>query len=72
MDDKTFQIKNIEFHLKQTSQNYDKCVSKAIKQFIDSEMDFSELVKPCEPLKGNLDNLMKKYDETTRNKFSSL
>ena len=61
MDDLTFQIKNLEFHLKQTSINYDKCVSKAIKMFLDSDSDFSNIIKPCEPIKQNLEDLMKKY-----------
>ena len=63
MDDNTFQIKNLEFHIKQSSINYDKCVSKAVKHFLDSNSDFSTLIKPCEPLKRNLDELMKKYEE---------
>ena len=62
MDDLTFQIKNLEFHLKQISMNYDKCVSKAIKKFVDSDLDFKSIIKQCEPLKANLDNLMQKYE----------
>ena len=62
MDDLTFQITNIEFHLKQTSMNYDKCVSKAIKSFLDSDTDFANLIKPCENLKQNLENLIRKYE----------
>jgi hypothetical protein len=62
MDDLTFQVKNLEFHIKQTSINYDKCISKAIKRFVDSEADFTNLVKPCENLKHNLEDLMKKYE----------
>src|SRR5689334_3758530 len=64
MNDETFKIKNIEFHIKETSQNYDKCLSKAVKQFLDSDVEFQRVVKPCESLKANLDDLMKKYDDS--------
>ncbi len=63
MDDLTFQIKSLEFHLKQTSMQYDKCVAKAVKRFVDNgDAKFPELIKPCEPIKANLDSLMKKYE----------
>jgi hypothetical protein len=67
MDDKTFKIKNLEFHLKQVSKNYDICVSKAIKQFLESETDFNTLHKPCETLKKSLDDLMKEYEGINTN-----
>ncbi len=70
MDDITYDIRNLEFHLKQYSRNYDKCLSKAIKEFLDSKADFHELAKPCEELKSNLDNLLRKYEEVTQRKFS--
>ena len=63
MEDTTFKIKNLEFHLKEMSFNYDKCVSKAIKAFLDNDADFNTHFKPCENLKTNLNDLMKKYEE---------
>lgn len=63
MEDTTFQIKNVEFHLKQTSKNYDKCISRAIKRFLDTDNEFSSLIKPCEPLKESLNDLMRRYEE---------
>jgi hypothetical protein len=67
MDDKTFHIKNLEFHIKQTSVNYDVCVANAIKQFMNSDTDFKILIKPCEQMKTNLDNLMMKYSDINSN-----
>lgn len=71
MDDFTFQIKNLEFHIKQTSMNYDKCVSRAIKNFVESDTDFTSLIKPCEPIKMNLDDLMKKYEQLNSSRLDS-
>jgi hypothetical protein len=63
MDDNTYQIKNLEFHLKQTSNNFDKCVSKAIRRYLETDNDIGILMKPCEAIKENLDNLLKKYED---------
>lgn len=63
MEDTTFNMKNLEFHLKQTSMSYDKCIAKAVMSFLDSDSDFNSLVKPCEPLKANLKDLMRRYEE---------
>lgn len=71
MDDLTYQIKNLEFHLRQTAINHDKCISKAIKKFLDSDSEFSILVKPCEELKENLDVLVRKYEELTNSKINN-
>jgi hypothetical protein len=71
MDDITFQIKNVEFHLKQVSQNYDKCISKAVKKFVESNLEFSKLVKPCESLKLNLSELMKQYEQLNSNRLEN-
>ena len=71
MDDLTFQIKNLEFHLKQMSMNYDKCVSRAIKKFVESDLDFSNLIKPCEPIKSNLGDLMKEYEQLNASRLDN-
>jgi len=63
MEDRIFKIKNIEFHLKQVSYAYDKCVSKAVRSFLDSDIEFNTVFKPCEEIKLNLNNLMKTYEE---------
>jgi hypothetical protein len=63
MDDITYQTKNLEFHIKQLSINHDKCISKAIKKYLESDTDITILMKPCEEIKENLDNLLKKYEE---------
>jgi hypothetical protein len=63
MDDVTYQIKNLEFHLKQISQNHDKCISKAIRGYMETDHDIKMLMKPCETIKENMDVLLKKYDE---------
>ena len=71
MDDLSFQIQNLEFHLKQTSIQYDKCISKAVKKFLDNaEVQFSGVIKPCESLKLNLDDLMKKYEILNSSKLN--
>jgi hypothetical protein len=69
MDDLTFQIKNLEFHIKQTALNHDKCVSRAIKKYMESDSEFNVLIKPCESLKTNLDDFMKKYEELSNNRL---
>lgn len=72
MDDLTFQIKNLEFHLKQISMQYDKCVSKALKNFLDhADVQFSGVIKPCESIKLNLDDLMKKYEILNSSKLNN-
>jgi hypothetical protein len=72
MDDITFQIKNLEFHLKQTSMLYDKCVSKALKNYLDhGESEFPRLIKPCEPIKLDLGNLMKKYEDLNASRLNN-
>ena len=71
MDDKTFQLKNLEFHIQQTSKNYDKCISKALRNFLESESDFSNCFKPCEQIKNNLNDLMKKYEELNANRLEN-
>jgi hypothetical protein len=43
--------------------NHDKCISKAIRRYLESDTDISLLMKPCEAIKENLDDLMKKYDQ---------
>ena len=63
MDDITYQIKNLEFHLKQTSYNHDKCVSKAIRRYLETDHDITMLMKPCETMKENMDGLLRKYEE---------
>lgn len=63
MDDITYQIRNLEFHLKQASMNHDKCISKAIRRYLESDTDISLLMKPCESIKENLDDLMKRYEQ---------
>jgi hypothetical protein len=68
MEDTTFQIKNLEFHLKQVSMSYDKCIAKAIRSFLESDTEFNIHMKPCESIKANLDGLMKKYEEINSNK----
>lgn len=69
MDDFTFQIKNLEFHLKEISMKYDTCLSKAISRYVDSDKDFANLVKPCEEIRNNLNDLMKKYNTLSANKL---
>ncbi len=63
MDDKNFQMKNVEFHLKQASITYDKCVSQAVRNFLDSQTEFSTLVKGCAIYKQNVKELMEKYEK---------
>jgi hypothetical protein len=72
MDDLTFQIKNLEFHLRQTSMLYDKCVSKALKNYLDhGESEFPRLIKPCEAFKLDLENLMKKYEDLNSSRLNN-
>ena len=66
MDNITFNIKNLEFHINQKSIIYDQCVSKSIKQFLESNETFENLIKPCEVAKKDLDDLMKKYEEINK------
>jgi len=63
MDDITYQIKNLEFHLKQISHNHDKCVSKAIRGYLETDHDIKVLMKPCETIKENVNGLLRKYEE---------
>jgi hypothetical protein len=63
MDDMTYQIKNLEFHLKQSSYNHDKCVSKAIRSYLETDHNITMLMKPCETIKENMDELLRKYEE---------
>jgi len=59
----TFELKNLEFHLKEKSQQYDKCISKAVKIFLETNQDFDVLSKPCNTINNDLKELMKKYEE---------
>lgn len=62
MDDNTFKIKTLEFHIKQTATNYDKCLSSVVKQYTESDIDFETLVKPCANIKQNLEKLFSQYE----------
>lgn len=66
MDDKTFEIKNVEFHLKQISSKYEECVSKVLKEFLETNEDFTKLSKKCENLRTNLADLFNKYEELNK------
>lgn len=67
MDDHTFKIKNLEFHLKQKSFNYDNCVSGALKLFIETNSDFDTAILPCFQLKNELNSLLEEYKKYGKN-----
>lgn len=67
MDEEIFMVKNLEFHLKQTAANYDKCATKAVEDFLKGKGDeIKVLLKPCEGIKVNLDELMKRYEQINK------
>lgn len=65
MDDKTFKIKSLEFHLKQKSIKYENCVSAAVKMFLDTKVDFDVGITPCKDLGNELKALLSDYEELT-------
>ncbi len=58
MDDKDFKIKTIEFHLANASIKYNKCISAAIKDFLETKKIFSQ---NCDSHKKIVDELFEQY-----------
>jgi hypothetical protein len=59
MDDKDFKIKTLEFHIENNSNKYNKCISNAVKDFLNSNKDFNTL--QCDSLKKIIDDLFEQY-----------
>ncbi len=58
MDDKDFKIKTVEFHLANANSKYNKCISGAIKDFLETNKFFAH---NCDSLKKNVDDLFEQY-----------
>jgi len=67
MDDTTFKIKNLEFHIKQKSIKYEECVSNALKLFLETKTDFDIAIVPCKGFEKDLNELMKEYERINAN-----
>ena len=63
MDDITFKLKNLEFHLRQKSIKYEDCVSSAVKMFLEANTDFDVAMVPCNDMGNELKALMKEYEK---------
>jgi len=63
MDDFTFNLKSLEFNIKQKSINYENCVSKAIKMFLDTKTDIEVALFPCKNLENELKDVLKHYEK---------
>jgi len=60
MDDKDFKIKTLEFHIENNSNNYNKCISNSVKDFLYSNKDFN--TSQCDTLKKTIDDLLEQYN----------
>ncbi len=63
MDQFHFELNKLEEQIKVTSTKYDFCLSKVLDQYLKSEDDFDFLHKACDGVKGELSNLMRKYEK---------
>lgn len=67
MDDKTFQLKNLEFHISQKAKQYENCFSDAVKMFLEKNSDFELAIIPCKPMSDELKLLMDEYEKFSLN-----
>ncbi len=62
MDEITFKLKNLEFHLRQKSIKHEECVANAIKLFLETKADFDVAIVPCRGLENELKEMLKEYE----------
>jgi hypothetical protein len=67
MDDKTFKLKNLEFHINQKAKQYENCFSDAVKMFLEKNADFDLAVMPCKSTSDELKLLMDEYENISLN-----
>ncbi len=63
MDDSTFKLKNLEFHLRQKSIKHEECVANAIKMFLETKTDFDVVIVPCKGLENELKQMLQEYEK---------
>lgn len=63
MDDFTFKLKSLEFNIKQKSIDYENCVAKAIKMFLETKSDIEVALVPCKGLENELKDVLKHYEK---------
>lgn len=68
MDDITFKLKSLEFHLRQKSIKHEECVSNAVKIFLETKTDFDVALVPCKGLENELKGILKEYENLNYSK----
>lgn len=68
MDNITFKLKNLEFHLKEKSIKHEECVANAIKLFLETKTDIEVAIAPCRGLENELNKMLSDYEKLNSSK----